>query len=272
MSGAFGSQKSKTASKSQSDPWDVAIPALTDLVGKIRPMIGQNAGPTADQQTAIDQIKTNAAAGNPYADDLDTLANDTFGAQSQSGTVTSAYDEFQRRLNPVADGANLDIMNNPHLMAMLEEVGGNARNAVNSSFAAFGGGGSRMAKPTAISRGVTQAQLPLLLDQFNREQGRTDAAGRDLFAGGNTAASAVQGLDQAALDQRAKGADIGQAALDAENWGPNAILNLDEQVKNMPADWLAKIASILYPAGQLGQQEQGNSSTKGSGFKLGFSL
>ncbi|MDO9381832.1 MAG: tail fiber domain-containing protein [Hyphomicrobiaceae bacterium] len=268
MSFGLGGSKQKSTQKSQKDPWDVAIPGLTALTGKVTDLVnGGGSGVTANQTAAFEQLKQNAAAGNPNAGQIGQLADDMLNTQSQSGTVTNGYADLQRRLNPTADGANLDIMNNPQLAAMLQQVGDDAASRVNASFAAGGRTGSG-ANQTSVSRGVTQAQLPLLLSQYNQEQGRTDAAARSLFDASGTTAGAVQGLDAAAQDQRAKGIEVGQAALDAQNYGPNAILNLEQQQKEMPVDYLSKLAAILGSIGQLGGQEKGSGTQKGSNWGI----
>lgn len=274
MSGMFGSSKTKQSSKQtgQQDPWDVASPYIEDFLKTLGPLTG-GGGVTPGQQQAFDQIKTNVSDGNPWAGDIANLADDLFGSESQSGRVQQGYDDFSRRLSPTADGTNLDVLNNPQIQAMLQQVGDDAANRVNSSFAAAGRTGS-MGNQTAVARGVTQAQLPLLINQYNLEQGRTDAAARDLYQGGNTASTTIAGLDAALADLRSKGIDVGNQALEAENFGPTAILNLEQQLKELPVDYAAKLAAILYPAGQLGQQTQGQSSGKSStsGFSLGFKL
>lgn len=272
IGGSYGQSTTKTkgSSTGQADPWDVAIPALQDLIGQTGDLLknGQG-GVTSGQQTAFDELKGNAASAGQFAPQIKTLANDLFSTESQSPMVQDGYADFQRRLNPVADGANLDIMNDPQLAKLLQQVGDDAAGRVNASFAAGGRTGSG-ANQASVARGVGQAQLPVLVNQLNAEKGRTDAAARDLFTGSGTAAGSIASLDQLANGERAKGVDVGQAAIAAENAPANTVLNLEEQMKNLPADYLAKLASILFPAGQLGQQESG--TTKGKSNTSGFSV
>jgi hypothetical protein len=56
--------------------------------------------------------------------------------------------------------------------------------------------------------------------------------------------------------------------MEARDYGPNAILNLEEQMKKMPYDELSWLAELIYPAAGLGQQTQGSgtSTTKGTSF------
>jgi hypothetical protein len=277
MSFGFSSQKSKqtTNEKSQSDPWDVATPYIKDFLSKdIAPQIGQTgAGPNAAQTGAFNELRTNAQAGNPYAESTDALAKDLFGTQSRAPAVDAAYADYSRRLTPTADGTNRDLMSNPYMAEMLSKVSGDARTRANETFAGAGRSFSG-AHAGALGTAVTEAQLPMLFDQYNREQGRTDAAATNLFQGAQSANTTGQNLDQASATLRSMGIDVGNAALDAKNWGPNQILAIEQTLKDMPVEQAAKLAAILFPAGQLGEQREGSGTTKGksSGFKIGGSL
>lgn len=273
MSFKFGSEESKTKQKSQSDPWDVATPYIEDFLKKdVSPIIGTTgAGPNAATMGAYDEIRSNAQAGNPYAGNIDTLTKDLFGNESRAPMVDDAYSDLTRRLAPTADGNNMDFMNNPHLQAMLAKVSADARTAADETFAGAGRSFSG-AHAGALGTAVSDAQLPFLFDQYNREQGRTDTAARDLFQGAGSTATTGANLDQVSATLRSMGIETGNAALEAENWGPNTILAIEEQLRNMPVEQAAKIAAILFPAGQLGQQQKGTSNTSSSGFSFGGNL
>ncbi len=148
-------------------------------------------------------------------------------------------------------------------------MGDEASNATRARLAAAGRDFSGMENQT-VSRGVAQAQTPILVDQLNRERARTDAAAGRLFDASQSTAQNVDALRRGELDQRLKGMDAGKAALDAKMWGPNSVLNLQEQLKTMPYDELSKIAALLFPAAQLGgkQESEGSSKSKSMGFGL----
>ena len=165
----------------------------------------------------------------------------------------------------------MNFMDNPYIKQMLTQVGNDASQRVNSQFAAAGRDLSGYNQQD-VGRGVTAAQLPILFDQYNREQGRTDAAARDLYGAGNTTAQTVSGLDDNAMKMRALGIDTGKAALDARNYGDNQMINLEEQKKAIPFEGLSKIAELLYPAAKLGSQETGTSTVKGKQSGFGFNL
>lgn len=229
--------------------------------------------PNAAEQAAFDQLRANAEAGNPYADQIGALANDLFATQSYAPQLQQGYADLERRLSGTADGANLDIENNPYISKMLSTVTNDAVNRVNSQFAAAGRDFSGY-NQQALGRGITEAQLPVLAQLYQYEQGRSDAAARDLYAAkGETARGSAQ-LDQLRSSLRAMGIDVGNAALDAQNWGANQVLAIENQLRNLPYDELDRIAALLYPAAGLGgtTTTTGTSTTEGSSSGFGGSL
>lgn len=277
MNLGFSSRKSKqtTTQSQQSDPWDVATPFIERfLKTDVAPQIGQTgAGPNAAQQQAFGELRANAQAGNPYAGDIDGLTRDLFGTTSRAPRVDDAFAAYERRLAPTADGANLDVLNNPLLSQMLDRVSTDARTRANETFAGAGRSFSG-AHAGALGTAVAEAQLPVLFNQYNLEQGRTDAAAGNLFQGAQSAATTGQNLDQASATLRSMGIDVGNAALDAKNWGPQQILAIEQTLRDMPVEQAAKLAAILFPAGQLGEQSTGTGTTKGrqSGFSAAVRL
>lgn len=269
MSMSFGSKKSKTTQTTNQDPWDTAVPYIEKFLGSVP--TGASAQITPEQSSAYSSLKQIAGEGNPNAGQMLDLAREQGQFQSQSGTAGSGYADLQRRLGGTADGTNVSLDSNPYLQRMLQQVGDEARNRTNASFAAAGREMSGM-NQQAVSRGVAQAQLPIMMDQYNREVGRSDQAARDLYGAGNTTASTMQGLDADAMQQRLGLIDTTKAALEAKGWGQSQILQLEEQMKQLPLDQLERIGNLLYSAGQLGKQEIGTGTSKSSGFSLGLNL
>lgn len=264
MNVSFGSKKQRTTQSSQTDPWAAAIPYVTDILAKTK-QPAADVGATPAQQQAYSQLEANASDGNPYAGQIDTLANDLFGSTNYAPDVASGYSDLERRLAPTANGANLDLSSNDQLQAALKVAADDAQWRINSQFAGAGRDLSGI-NQQAVARGVTQAEAPLLLGQYNAEQARTDAAARDLAAGKTTAATTKSALDQATAGLRQAGIDTGNAAIAARDYGPNQIINLEEQLKNMPYDELSKLAALIYPAAGLGSQSTGTATAKGTAF------
>lgn len=272
MSLSFGSSKKKTSSSQETDPWEPTIQPLEDLVGQIGQYSG-NVGASGNQEDAFAQLFQNAQGGNPYAGDIHNLAADLFaGVPSQSGTVTDAYKRITDQLGPTASGANLDVNENPYLQKLMQTVGDDIQNRIGAQFAGAGRDITGNAQgQKALAKGISEGTLPTLFNQYNLERQNQSDAAKTLFGAGTQTGTTVQGLDTAALLDRIKGIDVGNAAIDAENYGPNTILQLEQQLKQLPIEDLGRIEALLGPIAQLGGQMSGQSTTKGSSMGLGVS-
>lgn len=277
MSFSTGS-KEQTTNQNQtsvSDPWKPAQDDVKRFLGKLD-KASKGKGPfkpNANEMAAIDELRANAAAGNPWADEIGGLADSLFATESYAPQLQQGYSDLERRLSGTADGTNLDLENNPYIRDMLNNVTNNAVNRVNSQFAAAGRDFSGY-NQQALGRGITEAQLPVLAQLYQHEQGRSDAAARDLYAAkGETARGSAQ-LDQLRDSLRAMGIDVGNAALDAQNWGANQMIAIEDKLKNLPYDELDRIAALLYPAAGLGGtvNTTGTSNTEqdSTGFSFGL--
>jgi hypothetical protein len=271
---SFGSSKktTNTSQQSQTEPWAPAIPYLSQFLQDLD--TGRSTlGPSGDQLDAFAKLKENAAAGNPWTPQIGQLASDTLGATSRTGMVDDAYSRLQAQLGDVAAGRNQDILSDPRIAAMLDQVGNDVQSRITGAFAAAGRDiTGNAAGQGAIAKGVTAAQLPILMQEFARQQGRTDAAIRDLFGGGTSAATTGQQLDANALATRAGGVDVANAALAARDQPFNTILNLDQQLKAMPFEDLSLYAQLLLPTAGLGGQQAGTGTAVQKGSNWGLNL
>lgn len=274
MSLSFGSSSKTTNSsqQQQTEPWAPTIPYLTRFLGDLDNS-RSTMGPSTDQLDAFTKLKQNAAAGNPYTGDINSLAKAQFGTQSQSGTISDAYKRLQDQLGGYASGQKLDFQSNPYIQQMLKTVGDDTQSRINRMYAGAGRDLSGI-NQQAVSRGVQQAQLPILSDLYSKEEGNQIGAAGTLFNAGTSAATTGQGLDAAALATRAGGIQTGQAGIDASNYGPNAILNLDQQLKGIPTGDMATYENLLLPVSGLGGQGagKGTSTTNGSSMGLGLNI
>lgn len=269
MSFSVGSQKQKQSSTQQVDPWAPTQPLLKEMIAGLGGAYGS--ADTSGVASAIDAQKANIGQANPAAAAGTNVATGILNGTDYAPKVGAAYDEFNRRLSPTADGGNLDVMNNPQLQAMLKQVATDASEGINSQFAAAGRDLSGY-NQRAVAEGVSRAQTPLLLDQYNREQGRTDAAARDLFQGGTGTATTQAGLDaqRAGLQTGAVGL-LDQINKDRVAQGQEAIdlETLKAQIPYMNEGWLAQ---LLYPAAGLGGTQTGTATGSKTGFSLGMKL
>lgn len=263
---ASTSKKSTTAnSTGERDPWEPVIPYLTDFLGKL-----SNAGPTGvtgKQNTAFNELEASVAGGNPYAADQHKLTSDLYASPDRTPGVSDAYTDLERRISGYADGTQLDPMSDPNLAALITQVGDDAQNRIRAQFAAAGRDLSG-AEGMTTGKGVTAATLPILVDQYNRNKDQQIATAGQLYDAKVGAETTSSALDAARAAIRGQGAAAGDTALAMDQYGPNAILQLEQQKKMLPYEDLATLASILFPAAGLGEQQtqSGSSTTKGTTF------
>ena len=265
---SFGSSKSKGSSNTVSNPWEPAIDPVKGFIDKAIGVGGIDITP--DQKAAFGQLKTNAGAGNPFTPQIGKLAEDAFnyGADGANKSIVSdAYSGLQSNLGKYASGDYLDVMNNPELRAMMDTVAGNAQDRINRSFQGMGRSRSGI-NQQSVAQGITEAQLPMLLDQFNKQQQNQIAASQALFSAGGNTASHPDNLSKGDLDQRARGVGMADAALAARDYAPNKILELDQQIQQLPYENLALLGSLLLPAAGLGGTSDTKSKSKTSGFSI----
>lgn len=270
MSLSFGSSSKKTKTNQQTDPWEPTIPGLTELIGQIGDYQG-NVGSTAGQEEAFKALFQNASQGNPFTEQIGQLSADLFGGvDSRSGQIEDAYNKLYDQMGGIAAGNNLDVNENPYIQKMLQNNNQDIQNRVNSMFA--GAGRDLSGKNVeSLARGISEGTVPALFNQYNLERANQANAANALFGAGSGAAQAEQGLDLAALNNRLQGIPTAQAYLDAQNYGPNTQLQLEQQQKQLPIEDLGRLEALLGPLAQLGQQMQGVSSTKGTSMGLGIS-
>lgn len=270
MSLSFGSSKKSTKTSQQQDPWEPTIGPLEDLISQIGDYSG-NVGATQGQQDAFSQLMTNAGEGNPFAGQIQNLAGDLFtGVDSRSGTVDDAYARLQDQLGGIAAGDNLDVNENPYLQTMLQQNADNIMSRINQQFAGAGRDLSGR-NQQAVARGVSEGTIPTLFNQYNLERQNQANAANQLFGAGTNAAQAAQGLDLAALNNRLQGVGAADAYTAARDYGPNTMLALEQQMKQLPIEDLGRIEALLGPIAQLGMQASGKSTSKGTSAGLGIS-
>jgi hypothetical protein len=265
MSFSFGKKENTqtTAQKSQTDPWEPVIPHLEHFLAGLKG-VGEadSGGATESQKTAHQMLIDQGLGGTPHGAEIDKLAGDLLGTKSRAGELDDPLADLKRRLTPTADGENRDILANPFMEQMLTRVGDGASQSVNSMFAKAGRDLSGY-NQRALGEGIATAQTPLLFNQYNLEQGRTDAAGRDLFAAETGTVTTKDMLDRMASGQRTSGVDVARNKAEMDAMGPQMVLELEEMMKGLPYEKYKRMAELLFPMAGFGQQGEGTSTTKG---------
>lgn len=269
MSLSFGSSKKKSSSQTQ--PWAPTIPYLEDYLGQVGGL-DISGEPTAGQAEAVGQLESIYGAGSPWAGTVSDLATETAaGIPSRAGDVTGAYDVLKTQLTPYASGEMLDFANNPYVQDMLAKAGSDAMKSVNAAYAASGRDPSGAGTfPEFAAKGVAAAELPILANLYSQGMANQLAAANQLYGAGQGAATTAQGLDQAALAAKAGALPLMQFAQEQGVWGPQQLFNLEQILKEMPAQALATQGNLLLPVAGLGQQAQG--TEKGTSMGLGVKL
>ncbi|MBC9876323.1 tail fiber domain-containing protein [Bradyrhizobium sp. INPA01-394B] len=264
----MGGQSTSTQTvQSQSAPWTAAQPALQTMLSQIGTGLN-NTGLTSAEGSALDSLKNNAAAGNPYAGQIADYARSMLNggdATAQAANVQNNLAAYRNWLTPYASGSM--IGNNPALTAQLAQIRSDVGNDVNSQFAAAGRDLSA-ANMMAYGRGVAAGEAPVIAAQYNQDVTNQLAATNALYNAGNTTANALTQMQQADLANRGQGVTAAQSALDAQNYGANATLAEEAQRRGIPVQALSLLTQLGVPIAQLGSQ--GNNTTTATQDKSGL--
>src|SRR4051794_15135297 len=219
---------------SKTDPYAAAAPALTGLLGGINSLASGAGSLTGAQAGALNTIEANASAGNPFAAPTANLARGLLnggGAQNNDAAISGNLAGYQGLLTPYANGSM--VGQNKALQSQFSTLGSDVTNQVNSQFAAAGRDGSP-ANLQALGRGIAQAEAPVLASQYNQDiQNQLGAAG-SLYGAGNTSYGLLNQNQAAANANAQAGVGVGTQALDAQNYGANAMLAAEAQRRGIP--------------------------------------
>lgn len=255
-----GGPQTTTDNRSQSSPWQPAVPQLQTLLDRIS---GLNTGVTANQNTAINSLWSGANGVPSFAPQATGTANNLFGgggANNQAPFQMDAYNKMNASLSPLTDPNNLNPMNTPGFSDALRTMNSDVSNSVNDRFAAAG----RDLSPgnsTALARGLSQGEGGLIASQYNANAGNLLGSTNALYNAGAGTAGALTNFNQLGNTNRlaAMGAAAGvpglamapgQAQFSAANMG-----------QGLPGANLGALSSLLTPIAALGSQSSGSSTS-----------
>jgi hypothetical protein len=268
MGSSAGTSNSSTTtgqeSQTKTEPWRWAVPHLKTQLGNIS---GEQGGykPTAAETGAIDQLSTNAQAGNPFTGQITGLANDLFtGGTDRTGMVSDAYSNYQKQAQPYLDPGYLDPSSNPAFKNYMDTTANDIQTRVNSMFAGAGRDMSGMNQQT-LARGITEGTAPMFANQYNQNVQTQRGVMDNLYNAGNTSAGVLSSMDQTALGNRAQGVGAAGMALEAQNYGPNSVLQAEAMRRGIPLQNLAQLNSLILPIAGMG----GTSNTSGTATSTG---
>jgi hypothetical protein len=250
MSG--GSKTTQTAQQSQNEPWGPAVPLIGGILGSAGNLL-PGASLTPTETGALNTLTTNANAGNPFAGDINSYVSNLLsggGATAQGGNVSSALQSYQGAVAPFTNPSLVGQIS-PALRSMLDTARSDVTNTINSMFAGAGrdlSGANQM----ALARGITQAEAPIIAQQYNTDADRLLNAANSNYNASNTTAGILSSLNQQQLANQGVGMQAAPTALDATNYTPNQLLQIEAQRRGIPASALAALASIGIPIASLG--------------------
>lgn len=255
-----GKSEQQQTSTQQSEPWAPAQPLLHGILGQLNSQL-PNTSLTGNESSALSALTTNANAGNPYAPAIGNFANTLLSggnATSQAPNISANLETLRSQLMPFASGSM--VGNNPALQNQLTTVSNDIQNRINSMFAGAGRDLSGI-NQQAVARGISEGTAPILANQYNQDVANQFNAANALFGGGNQTAGLLSNLNQQDLINRGTGINASTAALDANNYGANSLLEAEAKRRNIPLSSLGLLASIGIPIAGLGGQQQGTSTT-----------
>ncbi len=257
MGGTSTTQQQQTSSTT---PYAATQPALNSLISQLTGQ-ASNAGLTPTETGALDTLKANASAGNPYAGLIGNAASNLLnggGAKANDAGIAGNLAGYQGLLSPYASGSM--IGSNKALQDQLNTITSDVTNQVNSQFAAAGRDGSP-ANLQALGRGIAQGTAPVIASQYNQDVQNQLNAANSLYGAGNTTYGLLNQNNQQANANQQAGAGLGSAALDASNWGANQLLSEEAQRRGIPTQTLTTLLGAISPVAQMFGTSNTNSNS-----------
>lgn len=243
------SSKTNQTQTSQTTPYGPAQQSLDLLLNKLGGKVG-SADLTGAETGALDKLQANANAGNPFTGDITGLAKGLLsggGAQANDNSILNNLKSYQGLLSPYASGSM--IGNNTALQSQLDTISNDVQNRVNGMFAGAGRDLSG-ANQTALARGIAEGTAPVIASQYNQDVANQLNAANSLYGAGNTTYGLLNGTNQQSLANAVQGVDVGSAALDAGNWGPQQTMAIEAQRRGIPIDTLTTLLGTVSPVAQ----------------------
>jgi hypothetical protein len=256
MGGTSTTQQQQTSSTT---PFGPAQGSLNSILGQLNGQV-PNASLTPTETGALDQLKTNAQAGNPFANAIGNAATGLLnggGAQANDAGISQNFADLKGLLTPFANGSQ--VGKNPALQGQLDQIASDVSNQVNGQFAAAGRDGSAF-NQQALARGIAQGEAPVIAQQFNQDQQNQLNAANALFGAGNSAFGLLNQTNQAANANKQAGVGVGSAALDANNFGANQLLAEEAQRRGIPISALTTLLGAISPVAQAFGTTNGTSN------------
>lgn len=251
-----GSSEQTQTSRSSLTPWGPVSGALNTFASGLR---APTAGLNETEQGAVNEWTRTGQGGHGFADQYGRVANGLLTPTDYGGYARNAYTNLRGNLGAYASGAMLDPANNPYFAGLMTQLGDNAANRINASFAAAGRDMSG-ANQNAVAQGITEAQLPVLAQMYQQNQDRQFQANGMLQGAGYGLSGLLSNLDTEEANRQIAGIQAGNSAMDARTWGPQQVLSAQGAGRQIPIQSAQAYSGIL---GDLASRfgEQGSTQT-----------
>jgi hypothetical protein len=253
-------QQQNQQQQSFTNPWVRSLGPLNNLLQSMQVATG-NTGVTPAQTSALNGLMT-GANGLPNFGGASAGVTSGLLQGDPTGLLTSGNNNFQAALQPII-AAGLDPTKNPNLANALQAVQYNATNANQAQFSGAGrtGGG---AQAYALGQGITNAEAPLLLGQYNQDVANTINAGSQMFGANNATSNAITGNQQSGLSAAQNQPNIALAPQLAQ-------LQTAQTQYNLPLSNVAGAEGLTLPIAGMGGSSSGTASGSGTGTMVGQS-
>jgi hypothetical protein len=249
-------QKTEQQQNSKTEPWDPAQPALLSLLNKATSL---NTSVTPGQTAGLNALSAGASAIPNLGPQATGVATGLMGSTANpaySGMLTDTLASLRGSLNPFASGSRTGPGGNPALRGYLDVARDDASNAVNGMFAGAGRDLSG-AHLQALGRGITAAEAPILASQYNTDVGQQIDAAKALYGAGGATAGALQGLDQASIQNQLQGLAAAGAIPGLYTAPGTAQFAAANAANAQPFQNLGMLSSLVTPIAGLGAQSSG---------------
>lgn len=251
-----GTSTSTQQSSSTLAPYSPAAGTMNGILGSV----GNLAGQTGVSPTSSNAINTAVNNGNTLNTPLMSSALGLLnggGANNNNGAISNNLSTLQNGIvGQTASGSN--IGNDTALTNELQAVGTNAANTVNSGFAAAGRSGSP-GQSAAMGTAITNAEAPLIQNQYNTDTTNALNAANTEYGAGNTTYGMLNANQAQADANQTAGATQGQAA----QTNQSNIIAADQDNFNIPASQYQTLLGMVSPvAAQFGTQNGTSSGTQ----------
>jgi hypothetical protein len=255
MGGTTQTQERTTSQQTQ--PWAPAQPVLTGILGQLGNV---NPNLTGAENSALAGLSANSGILSQFTPQATSLATNLLnGGTDRTGMINDAYAQYQKALQPFANGDYVNPASNPALQGYLGTIQNDVTNQVNGMFAGAGRDLSG-ANLQTLARGISQGEAPVLNDAYNTARNQQLGAINSLYGAGNTTGGLLSQFDQTRLANEQAGLGAARTAQGFANDPYNQQLGIEAQRRGIPLSTLQAMAGIATPIAGLGQTSTGTST------------